>query len=565
MSEKVRALLKFGVKAHMEMRLQDAEAAFRQAADLAQAAEDPRLHARALARLHIALGNLGRADELWDTLGATMGLYLRKLGERHAATIMLQSCMLRYISPEHENAELLLQGVVSAATLPEHRDDLDVARSLGLVAFVCNAMGKADLGKRLLETAIPVFEAQLGAQNHELALLLYNLANLRGEREGFDKVEPLIRRALAIQEAVLVPGHLEKVAPLMTLGAAQSRRGKYAEAQSLLDRALTISLAVEGRDGQTPAMVRAALAQLRDRMSVDPAAEPVLVQAVAAAEQDAVAGPFGAAEQLTLLCRHFFLRGKPKAAEPHYRRLVALAEKLRDLERGILRATMGIPGGVYTMLQQDQADLAEKLLLGELATMEIVLAAGHQDRLNQIYFTGNVYRMTGQHKKALAMFERQLAESRARADTGDAYLADVLGRVLDAQLELGKKKEAERTADEIESLTDKRPYLDPALNQIRRELGTVWQGLGELDAPELVDAAHDDDGLACFVLGLCFEGGIWARADPKRALAWYERGGLANHSDSRVRWEALRKRIALAPAEQSMVVEALSRWIKQPR
>ena len=329
--------------------------------------------------------------------------------------------------------------------------------------------------------------------------------------------------------------------------------------------ALAIALAVEGKDGQTPAMVRTALTQLKDRMSVDPAAEPVWLQAVAAAERDAAAGAFGVAEKLTLLCRHYFLRGKPKAAEPHYRRLVALAEKLGELDRGILRATMGVPGGVYLMLQQDQADLAEKLLLGELAAMETVFAAGHQDRLNQLYFTGNVYRMTGQHKKALAMFERQLAESRARGGAGDAYFADVLGRIMDAQLELGKKKEAERTADQIESFTDKRPDFDPALNQIRRELATVWQGLGEQNAPDLVDAANENDGLACFVLGLCFEGGIWARVDPKRALGWYERGGLANHSDSRVRWDALQRQTGIAPADQSMVVEALSRWIKEPR
>ncbi|MBI3371404.1 MAG: hypothetical protein HY017_06555 [Betaproteobacteria bacterium] len=36
MSEKLRALLKFGMKVHVEMRLRDSETAFRQVADSAQ-------------------------------------------------------------------------------------------------------------------------------------------------------------------------------------------------------------------------------------------------------------------------------------------------------------------------------------------------------------------------------------------------------------------------------------------------------------------------------------------------------------------------------------------------
>ncbi|MCD6044631.1 MAG: MalT-like region [Burkholderiales bacterium] len=235
--EKAKALLDAGMKAMREMRREEAEQAFRDAVPLSKS--DERLHARALARLMYALASQGRAHEAG-----------RPIAE--AARDSITDC-----------ARMAAGFVQDAA---DHLDDVDVARSAAQVAIVCNDLGDYGTAKMLLEGALPAVKGALGEGDPEYALMLYNLADVRGALSGsYDEVVPILRQAIAIQDAALAPGHFEKVAPLGTLGIILGRQGEYAEGRRALGRALEIALEIEGPDGKTPGLVRAALAKLEER------------------------------------------------------------------------------------------------------------------------------------------------------------------------------------------------------------------------------------------------------------------------------------------------------------
>lgn len=524
--DKSRAFLKFGSEAFRGARFEEASSAFRQAAEFARAAKAERLEAQAMARLVMAMGYMGKADEVRQEIFSVLGAAMKQWKDVPAVLVM-QSCALRFMDPPQW--EQLVKGWIGDAR--NFPSDVDIARASGQVAWVCNAMGDRKLAAGILETALPVMETQLGQKDPEVAMMLHNLADLRGSLanyRGFEQQEPLLRRAIAIQDATLAPAHPERVAPLITAGMHCTRTGRYAEANELLHRAVRIATEVEGPEGETVQMGRAALAALDEALG-DPKAEPYLKQRVEEAEKNPASEPFDVAIRLTKLCRHYFARGKAAAAEPYYRRLCAAAAKVDDMHRAILRSEMGVPAAIYALLRENRGDQAERMLAGELELMDRVLGAEHGATLQHVYFTGNIYRMLGRHKDAARLFERYASAERKLA-ASDPGRADGLGRLLDAQLELGDRKSAERTAAEIQQLTGKKPVMDPALNEFARQLRSVWQMLQLSEYPDLIGAALQGDPDAAFVVGLCYAGGQGVKPDAAKARPWLEKAAKAGNT-----------------------------------
>jgi TPR repeat protein len=212
---------------------------------------------------------------------------------------------------------------------------------------------------------------------------------------------------------------------------------------------------------------------------------------------------------------------------------------LPEAEQAILQAEMGVPGNTYALLGQGRGDEALKRLRCFLELVERVLPADHPEALQLVYFTGNVYRMAGSHKDALRMFERYAAaELKAGAD--EPSRADGLMRLLDAQLELGKKKDAERTAAEVERLTGRRPGLDPALNEFGRQLTNVWHLLQLQQSPDLVGAAQAGDPQASVVVALCFLAGQGVPRNADRARPWLESAAKSGNETARALLDAMR-------------------------
>jgi tetratricopeptide (TPR) repeat protein len=354
-------------------------------------------------------------------------------------------------------------------------------------------------------------EAQLGAAHPEVALTVFNLGDLRftlGGRKDYAGFEVPLRRALAAQQAGLAPGHPERVAPLMTAGVLFARTRRFEEAEQALNTAMKIAVEVEGPDGQTPQMVRAGFGIL-DQELASPAAEAYLLKGA-----QAPGTPSETGVRLWKLCRHYFVRNDAKKAEPYYRKLREIGEKLGESPEGmLLKAETGSYSAAYGLLGQDRPDDAASLVLGELEAMERVLPAGHAEVQQQRYFAGNVFRMMGRHKQALKLFQRHVEA---------AATPDGLMRLMDEQLWLGEKKDAERTAAQIERLTGMKPVMDPALNEFARQLQSVWHMLQLQEAPDLIGAALRRDPAACLVVGLCWSAGQGVPRSNEQARPWFE-------------------------------------------
>ena len=118
------------------------------------------------------------------------------------------------------------------------------------------------------------------------------------------------------------------------------------------------------------------------------------------------------------LCRHYFTHRMAGKAEPHYRSCARSRNSFGDLEQGVLRAEMGIPGKIYILLREGRQGEAENILMGELEVMQRILPEGHDDLLRHMYFTGNVFRMMDRHRDALRLFERIATAERNRDQAG---------------------------------------------------------------------------------------------------------------------------------------------------
>src|SRR5437773_395928 len=347
-------------------------------------------------------------------------------------------------------------------------------------------------------------------------------------REAWDEVRnatvaPMLRRAIAIQDATLAPGHPERVMPLLNTGMLLTRTGQYDEAERLLLGAERIAIGFEGPGGGTGTMVRTALSRLEEA-TFDPKAEGYLLERLHA--PNITTAELGV--RLVHLCRHYFARGKLAEAEPHYRRMMELAAALPEVERATISAERGVPGKVYGLMADGKQALAEKLLLAELEVMEKVLGADHDEPLAQRYFLGNFYRMLGRHQDSLKVFQA-LADARRRLAPTDAGRADGLVRLMDAQLHVGDKQGAERTAAEVEQLTGKKPVMDAALNEFSRQLRSVWHALKLSEEPDLIGAALRGDVAAGLVVGLCWAAGQGVKPDFEKARPWLDAAAKAGN------------------------------------
>ena len=83
-------------------------------------------------------------------------------------------------------------------------------------------------------------KAQLGAEHPSTAMSLNNLAGLYRNQGKYAEAEPLYERALSIRERQLGGEHPDTATSLNDLAGLYRSQGKYAEAEALYKRALSI-------------------------------------------------------------------------------------------------------------------------------------------------------------------------------------------------------------------------------------------------------------------------------------------------------------------------------------
>ena len=140
-----------------------------------------------------------------------------------------------------------------------------------------NRLGEAE---PLMRRALQIDEAAFSGQHPSVARDLNNLANLLQDTNRIAEAEPLIRRALEIDEAALGEQHPSVARDLSNLASLLLDTNRTQEAEPLMRRALEIDVAAFGEQHPAVATDYGNLATLLQRTNRLEEAEPLMQRAL---------------------------------------------------------------------------------------------------------------------------------------------------------------------------------------------------------------------------------------------------------------------------------------------
>ena len=155
-----------------------------------------------------------------------------------------------------------------------------MARDLNNLAQLLQATNRLDEAEPLIRRALKINEASFGSHHPTVAIRLNNLAQLLKATNRLDEAEPLIRRALKIDEASFGPHHPKVAIRLNNLALLLKATNRLDEAEPLMRRALKIDEASFGPDHPTVAIDLNNLAQLLEATNRLDEAEPLYLRAL---------------------------------------------------------------------------------------------------------------------------------------------------------------------------------------------------------------------------------------------------------------------------------------------
>ena len=210
---------------------------------------------------------------------------------------------------------------------PEEKRDIQRERRLLQAAaemyYVMSQYAKAQpLFRRLLE----VDQALLGPDHPKVAIRLNNLAQLLKATNGLSEAEPLMRRALEIDEASYGPDHLEVATDLNNLATLLLATNRLSEAEPLMRRALVIDEASYGPDHPNVAIRLNNLAQLLKATNRLSEAEPLFRRALEISETSFGPNHPNVASYLNNLATLLLATNRLSEAEPLVRRALEIDE-----------------------------------------------------------------------------------------------------------------------------------------------------------------------------------------------------------------------------------------------
>ena len=177
-----------------------------------------------------------------------------------------------------EECEEQLQHALAEATALG--DTMLVAPALNDLAALLHHTNRLEEAEPLMRRALAIDEATFGRQHPILAIRLNNLAQLLKSTNRIEEAEPLIRRALAIDEAAFGKRHSNVAIRLSNLASLLQDTNRIGEAEPLFRRAFEIDVAAFGEQHPTVAIDLNNLATLLHDTDRIEEAEPLLRRAL---------------------------------------------------------------------------------------------------------------------------------------------------------------------------------------------------------------------------------------------------------------------------------------------
>jgi tetratricopeptide (TPR) repeat protein len=239
-------------------------------------------------------------------------------------------------------------------------------------------------------------------------LLMFGLAlsrRLFGRKD--DQARPLYKRALAIREKALRPGHPDVATSLNNLAEFYRAQGQYAQAEPLYKRSLAILEKTLGPEHPHVAASLSGLAEICCAQGNYVEAEPLYRRSLAIREKALGPDHLDVATSLNKLAELYCAQGKYAEAEPLYKRALAISEKALGPDHPDVAASLSDLAGLYH--GQGQHAQAEPLYKRSLAILEKALGPDHPDVATSLNNLAGLYCAQGQYAQAEPLYKRSLA------------------------------------------------------------------------------------------------------------------------------------------------------------
>jgi CHAT domain-containing protein len=263
----------------------------------------------------------------------------------------------------------------------------------------------------LLERAMAIEERVEGPQSLGVANVLDVQGNNLKGAERYAEAEPVYRRALAIREQVLGPDHPAVATDVHLLANLLYVTGRYGESEALMRRALHINEQALGADKPAVAQSLDDLAWLLRYTGRVAEAEAASRRALAIDEQALGAEHPRVATDLVTLAGLMLITKRNSEAEAMDKRALAIREKTFGPTSGAVAISLNNLSNVY----QDTRDFAkaEPLLRRALAINEQLSGEDASKTGRNLQNLGSLLSRTGRRDEAVALLQKAFRIARS--------------------------------------------------------------------------------------------------------------------------------------------------------
>jgi tetratricopeptide (TPR) repeat protein len=299
--------------------------------------------------------------------------------------------------------------------------------------------------------------ASIDAQPEVAGRILSRAGQFLWERGRYAEAQTLHERALTIAERALGPDHLEVARSLNDLAVVHWYQGRYAEAKQFNERALAIREIALGDDHPEVAKSANTLAIVYVSLGRFQEAQALFERAAAIRERELGPDHPDLARILINLANLHNDRGRRTDALALYERAIPIWERALGTDHPDVAATLNNLADVYADLGRH----AEALPLDEraLEIRERALGPDHPDLAFTLNSLGDAYAHLERHVEAESLFERALVIRERALGVDHPGVAESLAGLGNLYVEQGRCDEAEAAYDR--ALTIREHALGP--------------------------------------------------------------------------------------------------------
>jgi tetratricopeptide (TPR) repeat protein len=328
------------------------------------------------------------------------------------------SSALEWLSSTLPQTEYGPEGWRRWVGLSPHLDSmLEASKALQLegqsLAMICWKYGswhyvqaRFNLAEPLLRRALKIDEQSFGQDDPKVSSDLNNLAQLLQATNRLQEAEPLMRRALKIEEQSFGQDDRKVAIRLNNLAGLLHATNRVAEAEPLYRRALAIFEKSLGSEDPFLAPCLSGLAVLYEAQGQYAEAEPLYRRALAILEKSLGPEHPNVATSLNNLASLLRDTNRFAEAEPLYRRALAIKEKVLGPEHPDVATSLNNLADLYHA--QRQYAEAEPLYRRALAIREKSLGSEHPNVATSLNNLASLLRDTNRFTEAEPLYRRAL-------------------------------------------------------------------------------------------------------------------------------------------------------------